>query len=122
MVGHAYFMNALGHIRSAYKFHSSELNNFCNHLEETARQNNTRWFPGTNKAHGAAFAALEEVATQLERQREALPQYPLRLTQKRRREMDREIKTQLNAYLVCKTIELQAKVYKIDCLTPPGQG
>lgn len=116
-------MNALGQIRSAYQFHSPELNSFCDRLEQTARQNNTRWYPVTNKAHRAAFAALEEEATQLERLREeVLSQYPPQLKQREPRDMDRKTKQQLNAYLVRKTIELQTGLLKFDCLTPPGQG
>lgn len=97
-------MSALSEIRGAYRFRSPELNNFCDQLGGFARQNNTRWFPTTNTAHHAAFAALKEVATQLERLREeALSRYPIHLTQKRKREMDRETKKQLNTYLVCKS-------------------
>lgn len=103
MVGRGRLMTVLGQIRSAYQFHSPKLNNFCDRLEEAARQKNTRWYPDTNNAHRAAFAALEEVATQLGRLREeALSRYPRDLTQKRRREMNQEAKEQLNAYLVCK--------------------
>lgn len=93
-------MTALAEIRPAYHFRSRALNNFCCRLVETARQDNARWFPATYEAHRAAIAGLQEVATQLRRLREALSQYPLGVTQKIRREMDRKIKTQLNAYVV----------------------
>lgn len=106
-----HLMSALSEIRRAYRFHSPELNSFCDQLEGIARQNNTRWFPKTNNAHHAAIAGLAEVATQLFKLREeAMSKYPAELTQQAERKMDKSTKAQLNAYLVRKTIELQAKI------------